>query len=254
MSLSSPFSSIAAALTRLSFWRKLHKYLGWILLLQLLCWFGSGLVMSLLPISEVRGEHLRQALPLPDWTQAISPAALAQQHPQHQLKLSQQGSTPVYQFSTDREQLYYSALTAEALPPLTQAQIKTLAQRQYQGSTEIQQIQRLQHAPFEVRHLAAPLWQVQFADAAGSSFYLEEYTGKVLSVRTNNWRLFDFVWMLHIMDYQDREDFNHPLLIVFSATALLFTLTGALLLPWRRKKSALYNKDKPIPANSSKPL
>lgn len=234
--LSSPQSVIFTPLARLSFWRKVHKYLGWVLLLQLICWFGSGLVMSLLPIEQVRGEHLRQALPLPAWSQAISPAQIARQLPHHQLKLSQQGRTPVYQFSKDNEQLYYSALTAEVIAPLTETQVKDLARRQYQGTAEIDKIQRLQQAPFEVRHLAGPLWQVQFADEEGSSFYLEEYTGKLLSVRTNNWRIFDFVWMLHIMDYQDREDFNHPLLIVFSATALFFTLTGALLLPWRRKK------------------
>lgn len=254
MSLSSPLSSVTASVVRLSFWRKLHKYLGWLLLLQLLCWFGSGLVMSALPITQVRGEHLRKPLLSPDWRQALSPATLAQHHPQHQLKLSQQGSTPVYQFSTAQEQLYYSALTTEALPPLTQTQVRQLAQLQYQGDAEIKQIQRLQQAPFEVRHLSAPLWQVEFADEEGSSFYLEEHTGKVLSVRTNNWRIFDFVWMLHIMDYQDREDFNHPLLILFSATALFFTLTGALLLPWRRKKASLYNKAKAVPANNSKPL
>ncbi len=223
---------------RLHVWRKIHKYLGWVLLLQLICWFGSGLVMSLLPISEVRGEHLRQALAPPDWRQAISPAGLAQLHPQHQLKLSHQGKTPVYQFSKDDEQLFYSALTAEMLPALTEAQVKELALQQYAGEAQINRVQHLTEAPFEVRHLAAPLWLVQFADAEGSSFYLEDQTGKLLSVRTNNWRLFDFVWMLHIMDYQDREDFNHPLLIVFSATALFFTLTGALLLPWRRKQRA----------------
>lgn len=236
MFLSSSRVSPLSSLARLSFWRKVHKYLGWVLLLQLICWFGSGLVMSVLSIEQVRGEHLRQALPIPAWNQALSPAPLAQQLPDHQLKLSQQGITPVYQFSKDNEQLYYSALTAEVIAPLTEAQVKDLAGRQYQGTAEIDKIQRLQQAPFEVRHLATPLWQVQFADKEGSSFYLEEYTGKLLSVRTTNWRIFDFVWMLHIMDYQDREDFNHPLLIVFSATALFFTLTGALLLPWRRKK------------------
>ncbi|CAI3792566.1 PepSY domain-containing protein [Rheinheimera sp. MM224] len=236
MFLSSSRVSPLSSLARLSFWRRVHKYLGWVLLLQLIFWFGSGLVMSLLPIEQVRGEHLRQALPIPAWGQALSPAQLAQQLPDHQLKLSQQGTTPVYQFSKGNQQLYYSALTAEVIAPLTEAQVKDLAGRQYQGTAEIDKIQRLQQAPFEVRHLAAPLWQVQFADEEGSSFYLEEYTGKLLSVRTTNWRIFDFVWMLHIMDYQDREDFNHPLLIVFSATALFFTLTGALLLPWRRKK------------------
>lgn len=232
LSLSSQLSSLA----RLSFWRRVHKYLGWVLLLQLICWFGSGLVMSLLPIEQVRGEHLRQELPVPDWSQAISPAVLAHQHPQYQLKLSQQGTIPVYQFNKDKERLFYSALTTEALAPLAEAQVKKLARQQYKGDAEISQVQYLQQAPFEVRHLAAPLWQVQFADDEGSSFYLEDSTGKLMSVRTTNWRVFDFVWMLHIMDYEDREDFNHPLLIIFSATALFFTLTGALLLPWRRKK------------------
>ncbi len=233
-----PLSSQLSSLARLSFWRRLHKYLGWVLLLQLICWFGSGLVMSVLPIDQVRGEHLRQTLPAPDWSQAISPAKLAQQHPDYQLKLSQQGKTPVYHFSKEQKQLFYSALTGEALTPLSDAQVKNFAQLQYQGAAEIDKVQHLQQAPFEVRHLAAPLWQVQFADDEGSSFYLEEYTGKLLSVRTNNWRVFDFVWMLHIMDYEDREDFNHPLLILFSGTALFFTLTGAFLLPWRRKRRA----------------
>ncbi|MDR7120906.1 PepSY domain-containing protein [Rheinheimera soli] len=225
-------------LLRLAFWRKVHRYLGWVLGLQLICWFGSGLVMSVLPITEVRGEHLRKTFVAPDWSQTISPAALAEQHPEHQLKLSQQGAIPLYQFSKDEEQLYYSALTGGAVAPLTEAQVKDLVRLQYQGNAEIARIQRLQQAPFEVRHLTTPLWLVQFADESGSSFYLEEYSGKLLSVRTNHWRLFDFVWMLHIMDYEDRENFNHPLLIIFSATALFFTLSGALLLPWRRKKRA----------------
>jgi len=229
-------SSLLSPLRHHSFWRKVHRYLGWLVLLQLICWFGSGLVMSLLPIDQVRGEHLRHVLMAPDWSQAISPATLARQHPQHQLKLSQQGTIPLYQFSKNNEQLFYSALTGELVAPLTEVQVQDLAIRQYQGSAGIHNIQHLHQSPFEVRHLAAPLWQVQFADDESSTFYLEEYSGKLVSVRTNNWRLFDFVWMLHIMDYQHREDFNHPLLIFFSATALFFTLTGALLLPWRRKR------------------
>lgn len=239
---------------RLALWRKVHKYLGWILLLQLLCWFGSGLVMSLLPIEQVRGGHLRKALAAPDWSQAISPAALARQHPSHQFRLSQQGKVPLYHFSNAEQHIYYSALTGEELPALNQQQVKELARLQYQGKAEIIQVQQLQQVPFEVRHLAPPVWRVQFADEQASSFYLEDHTGVLLSVRTNNWRIFDFVWMLHIMDYQDREDFNHPLLIVFSATALFFSLTGAVLLPWRRKKVSAYNRDKAIPTNNSRPL
>ena len=50
------------------------------------------------------------------------------------------------------------------------------------------------------------------------------------------WRVFDFVWMLHIMDYDERDDFNHPLLLITAGTALLFVFTGLwmLVLPFRR--------------------
>jgi hypothetical protein len=39
--------------------------------------------------------------------------------------------------------------------------------------------------------------------------------------------------MLHIMDYDERSNFNNPLLISTAAASLLFTLTGILLL-WQR--------------------
>ena len=43
------------------------------------------------------------------------------------------------------------------------------------------------------------------------------------------WRIFDFVWMLHIMDYQDRDNFNTWLLISAAALALIISLSGMYL-------------------------
>ncbi len=55
------------------------------------------------------------------------------------------------------------------------------------------------------------------------------------------WRVFDFVWMLHIMDYDTRENVNNPLLRVFTWAAALMALSGAWLLlfsfPRRRQKA-----------------
>jgi len=78
-----------------------------------------------------------------------------------------------------------------------------------------------------------PVWQVQFNDPEGLRIYVSPTTGKVAARRTNTWRVYDFLWSLHIMDYREREDFNHPLLIAFAAGLLVLTLTGAVLL-WRR--------------------
>jgi hypothetical protein len=55
-------------------------------------------------------------------------------------------------------------------------------------------------------------------------------------VRTSLWRAFDFTWGLHIMDLQQREDTSNPILIGSAILALLMTLFGLIVLPWRYLK------------------
>jgi hypothetical protein len=59
-----------------------------------------------------------------------------------------------------------------------------------------------------------------------------------LSQRHELWRVFDFVWMLHIMDYEERENVNNTLLRTFTWGALLMALSGVWLLfySFHRKK------------------
>ncbi|MEL7309454.1 MAG: hypothetical protein AAGK05_17435, partial [Pseudomonadota bacterium] len=87
------------------------------------------------------------------------------------------------------------------------------------------------------------VWQVSFDDWLTTTLYLDSLTGKVITVRSTLWRIFDFFWMLHIMDYDERENFNNPLLISFSATSVLFCITGIILLlqniRLKRKKPAI---------------
>jgi len=54
--------------------------------------------------------------------------------------------------------------------------------------------------------------------------------------RNDDWRFFDFFWMLHIMDYEERENFNNPLLITASIFALVTVLAGLLLLVLRMQR------------------
>jgi hypothetical protein len=51
--------------------------------------------------------------------------------------------------------------------------------------------------------------------------------------------------MLHIMDYRERTDFNHPLLVWASALALLVALSGLNLIgvtSWRGEASQLVKR------------
>lgn len=231
--------------------RRLHNWLGLLLVIQILLWFLSGLVMAVLPIEQVRGEHLRTQ---PDtlWHHAsVSPASVLAQHSeQATISLSQQlalsdnqlNAEPVYLVDDAGQRFRYSAVDGRLLTALSEQDISKLAQAQYRGSGTLNQITLLQQAPTEVRQLPAPLWQVQFADSDNSIFYLDPATGAVLRVRTDGWRWFDFFWMLHIMDYDERSNFNNPLLISTAAASLVFTLTGLLLL-WQhyrpRRKLAI---------------
>jgi exosortase/archaeosortase len=78
-----------------------------------------------------------------------------------------------------------------------------------------------------------PVWRVNFADEEETSLYVSMTEARVVARRSEKWRLFDFFWMLHIMDYEERHDFNNPLLITFSVSALLFAFSGIFLLFFR---------------------
>jgi putative intracellular protease/amidase len=48
----------------------------------------------------------------------------------------------------------------------------------------------------------------------------------VHSIRTNQWRIFDFLWMLHILDFESRDNINNWLLRLFSVLGLVTLLSG----------------------------
>jgi uncharacterized iron-regulated membrane protein len=222
--------------------RWLHNWLGLILVIQIMFWFLSGLVMAIMPIEQVRGEHLRFSSTVSWHGVSVSPAGILKHHStQASLSLSQQlhisnqqlSASPVYLVEDNNQHYRYSAATGEPVSALTEPEIRQLAVAQYLGQGTLQSSQLLTQLPQEVKNLSAPLWQVQFNDADNTHFYLDPATGLVQRVRTSGWRIFDFFWMLHIMDYQDRSNFNNPLLISTAAASLLFTLSGLLLL-WQR--------------------
>src|SRR3546814_20507564 len=74
------------------------------------------------------------------------------------------------------------------------------------------------------------MWRVDFANEDNSSSYVSAETGQPLVDRTDTWRVWDFVWMLHNMDYANRTSFNHPLIIFACFSALWLSFTGFYLL------------------------
>ena len=74
-----------------------------------------------------------------------------------------------------------------------------------------------------------PCWRVDLSDAAETHVYVDARTGEVTARRNGTWRIYDFLWGLHIMDYREHDDFRHPLLVAAAGLAVVTALSGLLL-------------------------
>jgi hypothetical protein len=216
---------MATARTRLRRW---HLWLGWIVGLPILFWVVSGLVMVARPIEEVRGTALlRSALPLRLSAAPVSPplAGVAS------LSLEQRAAGPrwVAEMLDDSIRLADPA-SGIWLPQLSGPDAAREVMARYAGKSSVAGVTRADPAtpPIDFRRPVAA-WQVRMAD--GTHFYVEAASGRIAATRTRFWRVYDWMWGLHIMDLETREDTHNPLVIIFGALALVTTVLALALLP-----------------------
>jgi Na+-transporting NADH:ubiquinone oxidoreductase subunit F len=228
--------------------RKLHKWLALIVGAQALVWVLTGVYMTAVHIDIIHGDHfIKTPDPAP-----IDPSTLAAPQPLIEatpgataLRLIRLLDRPIYVVEGSGPPGLFDARSGERLPPPTEAAIRRVALDRYGGAGDIAKIKLLDEVPPEIRGRAAPVWRVEFDHWNKPTLYLSPHTGELLTRRHELWRIFDFAWMLHIMDYETREDVNNPLLRVATIAAASMALTGAALLIWsfpkrqRRESKAL---------------
>ena len=212
-----------------TFWKhltRLHRYAGLVLGLQIILWFGSGFFMTLFPIEQVRGNHMLQSLATPAQIATIDLEAISKSHSGdiETLEAANIAGRLVVSVNGDA---HYSA-DGSALAPLQEDAVRTVARAAYAGVGELGSLALLDEVPLDYRG-AVPVWQAKFEDAAATRLYIAPDTGEVLRVRTRLWRVFDTMWMLHIMDYGERENFSSWHLRILSFFALLFAISGMML-------------------------
>lgn len=77
-----------------------------------------------------------------------------------------------------------------------------------------------------------PAWKVEYA-RDNLAVYVVVNTGEISARRSGLWRIYDTMWALHIMDWRDHENFNHPLIIVTAFITFISFVAGVVLLPFR---------------------
>jgi hypothetical protein len=215
--------------------RRYHVWLGWLVALPFLFWTLSGLVMVAKPIEEVRGTALiAEPQPL-----ALTPGLIVptiEGRAVASLTLEQRAAGPrwVVDFADGTTRLA-DPLTGAVLPDLGAADAAREVSARYTGKAKVVETSRVDPGspPLELRR-ALNGWRVRMDD--GSHFYVDAGSGEIVAKRTAWWRLYDFMWGLHIMDLQGREDTNNPWVVSFGILSLGMVLLAMILLPLTIKR------------------
>lgn len=228
------------------FIRKSHRWLGVVAAVQLLIWTSSGLFFAVMPIEDIRGTQLltQPATLRLGYVSMVSPSSLVRQHKElsmvslAQVQVNQRLNIPIYRVKIKDSWLVFNAETAEKLAPLTADEAKAIAANNtdlpIRAATWVATVE----PGSEYRDGELPAWKVELEGSGHANLWIGANTGQLRAVRTTSWRIYDFLWSLHIMDYQGRDNFNSWLLRGFALLGVSTILSGIVLfvLSIRRKK------------------
>jgi len=219
---------------------KLHKWLGLFIGLQILIWLSSGLYMVIVDLDFIHGDSLvrnmQQPVVLPTASET-SVSALRDRFPQaSEIGLSMVMGKTLYSVTAEEKHFLVDPQTGAVVSPLNEQQARDIAVFHFNGDDPIQAVTLISNnPPMELGSRVLPLWRIDFDDRYATSFYIGPDSGRLVTRRHQYWRIFDFVWMLHIMDYSERADAHNLLLKTAQITGLTFVLTGFWLLYFRLK-------------------
>lgn len=222
---------------------RLHTWVGVVVGIQLVLWLTSGLLMGLLDPEAVSGARTRAPASelARDWPgQAVAPEAIVAQAGMRVMTVERAWrlDRAMWRVQTQYGTWLADAVTGTRWQPSV-AEVLRIAKADYSGTGQALTPRLLSKAPLEARGHQGPMWQIDFDDAAGTTLYIDARDASVLERRNDTWRVFDVAWMLHIMDYTGREDFNHPLIVSFAAAGLWTALSGLWLLGYAVKAGHL---------------
>lgn len=212
--------------------RKCHKWLMLFLGIQFLIWSISGAYMVIFDIDYIHGDSLvvnhQTKIDVDKITYPLS--ALRQQYPYaKQISIEVFIDQVVYRFTVDDEKYLVNASDGKKLSPLNSNEAIRAAKHYYSGDGDVVYIELIsEKPPFELSHKVLPAWRVNFNDFGSPSIYISAQSGKLVSKRHEFWRVFDLMFSLHVMDYEE-EDPSNKLLFWFTLFSILASIFGGIL-------------------------
>lgn len=228
------------------FIRKAHRYLGLLTGIQFILWTAGGLYFSWSDIDEIHGDFQKKApASFQSSLQTVAPTQVFNQLPHadslKSVKLIDVLGKPVYQvlyFANQQGDTKVNTQLAWAnngtlREPLTKQEAEAMALQSFNEPVQIVKTEYLTEANVgkhhEYRESPLPAFAVTMEHSTNTTVYVATERGEVMKFRNNKWRAFDFLWMLHTMDYEGRDNFGNVLLKVFSVIGMITILSGFAL-------------------------
>ena len=206
--------------------RNIHRYLSLFISIQFLLWTISGVFFSFNKIEEVRGEQYLLESKEMDFS-INSPINI---NSSGEIKFFYRLDDLVYEVNLGGSSYVYYQ---DGYPrtKLSFSEVKEIIQTKTNLTPiSVGEISKNERGS-EYRGRPLPLFKVESLNKDGKviNVYLDPYSGQIRAIRSTQWRMWDFLWGLHIMDWTDRDNFNNNFIKFFSVLAFISALSGILL-------------------------
>ena len=231
--------------------RRTHRYMGVLLGIQFFMWTVGGLYFSWSNMDEIHGDFQKKAPPQYRADLAFVSPSIALKNlknkvavdsmlnialidvlgkPTYRMEFLHGGHHKMYQLA--------DAQTGALRDPLSIEEATALAKQQFNGEPTVKSVEEIKdvNGHHEYRENPLPAVAVTFEHPTATTVYVATEMGIVTKYRNDKWRIFDFLWMLHTMDYQSRDNIGNWLLRAFSIFGLLTIASGFTLFFISRKK------------------
>ncbi len=232
--------------------RKWHRYLGIILGIQFLFWTIGGLYFSWTSIESIRGEDIKNEKPplviptgsralsiLTDSLRTVTPNLVVDQI--QLIDILGEAHYQVHIRKPNAMVLLFNVYSLALRKEINEKDAIQLAQNSLKNPSKLLKTEYLTttHGHHEYREKPLPAYVITFDKPNNTTVYVSKDLGTVQSFRNNQWRIFDFLWMMHTMDYQERDNFNNWIIRLFSIFGLVTLLSGFILFFLTTKKISL---------------
>ncbi|WP_241687950.1 hypothetical protein [Ancylomarina salipaludis] len=231
--------------TTMYYYRKIHRYFGVVIGIQFLFWTLGGLFFAWSDMDQIHGDNNRKPISLisdlKDWQspsdvfEELSKASKIDSvisvktinflnHPYYQLR---------YFEGSQKKFALVNAKTGGIKGFVNKNEAIDLAKEAFTPESAIEKVEYLEKGSLSKHHEyrggPLPAYAISFSNDPETVVYISAEYGQLVTIRNSNWRIFDYLWMMHTMDYQTRDNISNLLLKVFSILGLVTIISGFII-------------------------